>query len=340
MTKNPSILTAIKLASPYLLLQENGKVRLISTQVNVQIDGVIADVTVNQIYVNEDEKKLDAVYVFAGSTRAAVYAMEIRIGDRIIEAKVKEKQAARKEFEEARQQGKTAGLLEQHRPNVFQMEVTNIMTGDKVEVAMRYTETVEYRDAIYEFVYPGAVGPRYSKGDEEWVEMAVEQLIDIQPDFDMKISILSPVPVQSISSASHPISVDRPNEKQVLVSLANPLDKQGNGDFILRYGLQGKTVQSGMLTYGHPDGEQFFMLMVQPPAKPPIETIPPREYIFIVDVSGSMHGFPLDVAKQTLKNLISSLRPTDLFNVILFSFSAGILSDKSLPATKENIQKA
>jgi hypothetical protein len=217
--------------------------------VNVQINGTIADVIVKQVYVNEDEKKLDASYIFAGSTRAAVYAMKIRIGDRIIEAKVKEKQAARKGFEEARQQGKTASLLEQHRPNVFQMDVANIMPGDRVDVTMHYTETVACCNAIYEFVYPSAVGPRYSKGGEKWVEQAIEQLIDEQPDFDMKVEILSPVPVQTVSCGSHAISVEQPDEKHAIVSLANPLDRQGGNDFILCYGLQGKTVQSGMLTY-------------------------------------------------------------------------------------------
>lgn len=80
--------------------------------------------------------------------------------------------------------------------------------------------------------------------------------------------------------------------------------------------------------------------MLQPPKEVSQAQIPSREYIFIVDVSGSMHGFPLDTSKELLKNLIGSLRATDMFNVILFSGAYVLLSEQSLPATPDNISKA
>ena len=67
--------------------------------------------------------------------------------------------------------------------------------------------------------------------------------------------------------------------------------------------------------------------MVQPPERIRPNDIPPREYIFVVDVSGSMHGFPLNISKKLLKDLIGKLRPTDTFNVLLFaggSAAAGV----------------
>jgi Ca-activated chloride channel family protein len=94
------------------------------------------------------------------------------------------------------------------------------------------------------------------------------------------------------------------------------------------------------MCYPHDNEEQFFMLMAQPPLKSDIGQIIPREFIFIVDVSGSMYGYPLEISKRILKELLSSLRPTDIFNVMLFEFSQTMLSDKSLPATPENIKKA
>lgn len=80
--------------------------------------------------------------------------------------------------------------------------------------------------------------------------------------------------------------------------------------------------------------------MMQPPKRVTREQIPGREYIFIVDVSGSMHGFPLDISKKLLKSLIGNLLPTDRFNVLLFSGGSSVMSDQSVPATSENIQKA
>ena len=80
--------------------------------------------------------------------------------------------------------------------------------------------------------------------------------------------------------------------------------------------------------------------MVQPPERVQAKDIPPREYIFVVDVSGSMNGFPLNTAKKLLKNLIGNLKATDKFNVILFAGGSRLMASTSVPATSENIRKA
>jgi len=86
--------------------------------------------------------------------------------------------------------------------------------------------------------------------------------------------------------------------------------------------------------------ENFFLLIAQPPERVAMEQVPPREYIFIVDVSGSMHGYPLDISKQLFKTLISGLRPADRFNVLLFAAGSSMLAERSLPATPENVRMA
>lgn len=333
-----------KSESPYLLIQnslpEQATVVLQSTQVDVQIDGIIADVSVKQTYVNESTQTLEAIYVFAGSTRAAVYGLDMRVGEREIHAKVKKQETARREYNKAKEEGKTAGLLEQHRPNVFQMNVANIRPGDVIDVVMHYTELLVHCDGLYEFVYPGVVGPRYSTEGEKWVEQSIKQLTFPVVDFDVKVSINAGVPVQTVACTSHQIRTEHNDEHHTILTLANPFDKQSDRDFIIQYGLRGSKVQTGMMCYQHSDGEQFFLLMAQPPLQTSIEQILPREFIFIVDVSASMYGFPLEVSKTILRKLLSSLRPTDIFNVMLFEFSRQMFSDQSLPATPENIEKA
>jgi Ca-activated chloride channel family protein len=103
--------------------------------------------------------------------------------------------------------------------------------------------------------------------------------------------------------------------------------------------LAGEKIGSGLLLYQGPD-ENFFLFMAQPPQRVATEDIPTREYIFVVDVSGSMDGFPLNTSKRLLKDLIGQLRPTDLFNVVLFAGDASVLSPKSLEANQQNIGAA
>ena len=89
-----------------------------------------------------------------------------------------------------------------------------------------------------------------------------------------------------------------------------------------------------------PDTENFFLAMVEPPKSVAAEAVSPRDYIFVVDISGSMHGFPLDTAKVMLERLIGGLRPSDTFNVLLFSGSNKMLSPHAVPATRANIEQA
>jgi Ca-activated chloride channel family protein len=103
--------------------------------------------------------------------------------------------------------------------------------------------------------------------------------------------------------------------------------------------LAGDQIASGLLLFQGAD-ENYFLYMAQPPARVATEAIPPREYIFVVDVSGSMDGFPLNTSKRLLKDLIGNLRPTDLFNVVLFAGDAAVLSPESLQANQQNIGRA
>ena len=131
------------------------------TTVDVRIAGVIADVTVTQHYRNEGQRPIEAKYVFPGSTRAAVHAMTVRLGERQIVAQIREKQRARLEYEGAKREGRTTALLEQERPNVFSMNVANILPGDDVRVELKYTELIAPDAGAYRFVFPTVVGPRY-----------------------------------------------------------------------------------------------------------------------------------------------------------------------------------
>ena len=88
--------------------------------------------------------------------------MTVRLGDRELQAQIREKQSAQREYQEAKSGGKTAALLEQERANVFQMSVANILPGDVVDVELRYTELLLPTDGAYHFVFPTVVGPRYN----------------------------------------------------------------------------------------------------------------------------------------------------------------------------------
>lgn len=413
--------------SPYFLVKsddpETDQLALLFTAAEVDIAGVIADVTVTQVYKNEGTRPIEAIYVFPGSTRSAVYGMTMTVGERTIVAQIQEKQQARKKYETAKREGKTASLLEQHRPNVFQMNVANILPGDKIQVTLRYTELLVPTDGVYEFVYPTVVGPRYSNkpaagtsGSDSWVENPY--LLEGEPPsyiFDIQTDLSTGIPIQEVSCPSHQVDFTYKGPTTATVTLDDTeivekvrrlepdhlkrlteavfdlyvgkdfgslpafygklfqlvsaqeteeiVERQevktftGDRDYILRYRLAGEQIASGLLLYQAQDRlsqernagkvpavqeeeENFFLLMVQSPERVITDDIPPREYLFIVDVSGSMNGFPLNISKKLLKDLIGNLRPEDTFNVLLFAGSSKVMAEQSIPATKQNVKRA
>lgn len=340
-----------KTLAPYFFIENTDpsadRFPLKETKVSATINGVIAETYVTQTYANEGQNPINGSYVFPASAKVSVHGMKMQIGDTVVTAQIKEKEKAKKEFEEAKEEGKSASLLEQKRPNAFNMSVANIMPGDIVNIELHYTELITPTEGIYQFVFPTVVGPRYvSPSDEEggeidpWAGVPYLQDGETPPGkYDIQVKLSSGVPISGLTCKSHEIKVTQDNETAAQVSLSNPEDFAGNRDFILDYKLTGEEVQGGlMLNTG--ESENFFMLMVQPPERVKTEEIPPREYIFVLDVSGSMYGYPLDTAKELIKNLVINLRETDTFNLILFSGAAEQMSPESMPATAENIKLA
>ena len=337
-----------KTLAPYFVVQGDPNVDhlpLKDTRVEITVAGVIADVKVRQIYRNEGSRPINASYVFPASTRAAVYAMRMQIGNEIIVAKIKEREQAKQEFEQAKEEGKSASLLEQQRPNVFSMSLANVMPQEQVEIELRYTELLVPTDSVYEVVFPTVVGPRYpsshSKKTEDGFINTPYLREGQQSTSELHIStkIFAGVPIYDLSSPSHQIVPQWQSPLVAQLTLDDSKPFEGNRDFVLRYRLAGDQIASGLLLFQGSD-ENYFLYMAQPPNRVATEAIPPREYIFVVDVSGSMEGFPLETSKRLLKELIGNLRPTDLFNVVLFAGDSTLLSPASLQATPENVTTA
>ena len=317
---------ADKTLSPYFFVEGGDpsidRLPLKDTRVDVAIAGVIADVTVRQVYENHGTRPIHIRYVFPASTRAAVHGMTMTVGNVRTVATIRERERAVREFEAARSEGKSASLLEQSRPNVFTMKLANVMPGDTVVVELKYTELLVPTDGLYEFVK----APYTRQGDAP------------RSEFHLSGVVSTGVPVRELRSPSHEVAVRTTAPGRVELTLADSERLSGNRDFILRYRLAGSEIASGLLLYQGQD-ENFFLLMAEPPQVVEPDQVPPREYIFVLDVSGSMHGFPLDTAKKLMGDLANVLRPSDAFNIVVFADGSDTFSRASVPATPANLTR-
>ncbi|MCB1063054.1 MAG: VWA domain-containing protein [Verrucomicrobiae bacterium] len=329
---------------------ESESLPLKKTDAKVRISGIIAEVELRQVYRNTGNRVLEAIYVFPGSTKSAVHGLQMEIGDRKIEAEIAEKKAAKQKYEVAKASGQTAALLEQERPNVFQMSVGHILPGDDVSVTLRYTELLTPTDRVYEFVFPTVVGPRYSNrsvpagketGDAWVANPFLKPGTEREASFDISVELAAGMPVKEVTCDTHPVRVAYEGADRVRIGLESSAGFSGDRDFVLRYRLAGNRIESGLLLHEDTERkENFFLLTVQPPNRVTPADVPGREYVFVVDVSGSMRGFPLDITKRLMSDLIRGLRPDDRFNVLTFASGSRLLSDQSVPATAANVEWA
>ena len=337
--------------------EEKRALPLKHTHVSAEISGFVARVEVTQTYRNPLAKPIEAVYVFPLPENSAVDDMKIRIGERLIEAEIQRREDARRTYETARREGYTAALLEQERPNVFTQSIANMEPGKDIEVIIRYVQDLTYDAGEYEFVFPMVVGPRYipgspveGKSGTGWSPDtdAVPDASRITPpivgggkrpghDISIEVVIAPGLPVADFAVPTHAVEANQVDGAMV-VELARK-DSLPNRDFVLRFRADRPLPQGAVFAHQKKRGG-FFSLVVQPPTLDVDELLGRRELIFVIDVSGSMSGRPLSMAKDAAREAIRKLRPVDTFNVITFAGQTAKAFPAPRPANTSNIREA
>jgi Ca-activated chloride channel homolog len=327
------------------------------TDVKAEISGFLARVTVTQEFTNPFKDKIEAVYTFPLPQNSAVDDMTMLVGSRVVKGKIKRREEARAIYEAARAAGHVAGLLDQERPNIFTQSVANIMPGEQVKITISYVETLNYEDGTYEFSFPMVVGPRYIPGqpigkqgggwapDTNRVPDASRITPPVTPpgtraghDISVEVALDAGVPLDSLACPTHEVTIDRPSAHAAIVRLKDK-DVLPNKDFILKYDVAGRKITDAILAHRAARGG-FFTLILQPPERVAVEDVSPKELVFVIDTSGSMSGFPIEKAKETMRLALDNLYPQDTFNLITFSGDTSILFPEPVPATPDNLRKA
>lgn len=335
-----------------------GECPLKHTDVKVEISGFISRAVVTQEFANPFREKIEAVYTFPLPQSAAVDDLTLVVGDRTVRGLIKRREEARALYEAARKAGHVTSLLDQERPNIFTQSVANILPGEKVVVTISYVETLKYEDGSYEFVFPMVVGPRYIPGtatgkqgggfapDTDRVPDAsritpsvAQQGTRAGHDISIEVALDAGVPIDGLKSTLHEVDLEQPTNHSAVVRLKSKTEIP-NKDFILRYDAAGRQIEDAVLTHRSDSEDGFFTMILQPPERVTVQDVMPKELVFVLDTSGSMSGFPIEKAKETMKLALDGLYPQDTFNLITFSGDEHILFPQPVPATRENLAKA
>jgi Ca-activated chloride channel family protein len=328
------------------------------TDVKAEITGFISRVVVTQEFENPFNEKIEAVYTFPLPQQAAVDDMTMIVGDRTVRGKILPREEAEAVYEAAKSSGQVAGLLNQERPNIFTQSVANIFPGEQVKITISYVENLKYENGAYEFVFPMVVGPRYIPGnakpeqrgngfapDTDRVPDGSRITPNMAPtgmrsghDISLEVTLDAGLIVDNVESKTHSIDIQRPDSRSARLRLKES-STIPNKDFILHYDVAGQAIQDALLTHRSEKGG-FFTMILQPPERVTAADVAPKELVFVLDTSGSMQGFPIEKAKETMKLALDNLYPSDTFNIITFAGDTHILFPQPVAATADNLRKA
>ncbi len=319
------------------LTTEKGPLPLKELDVRARVAGLIAEVAVRQTFVNTHSEPLEATYIFPLPDRAAVTRFRLEVAGRVVEGQLKERGAARKEYDSAIRAGHRAAITEEERPGVFTMRVGNLPPGESATVHLTLAGPLPYADGEATFRFPLVVAPRYIPG----VPLPGPSVGDgVAPDTDAVPDASRISPPVLLPGFPNPVrlslSVDFPESdlqagdfRASLHTVQEESGAQGrrfvlqpgerlDRDFVLRFRVAGGQVRTSLAV--QPDGqgdEGTFALTLVPPTYSD-GAVKPRDIVFVLDRSGSMDGWKMVAARRALARMVEALTDRDRFTVLAF----------------------
>ena len=328
---------------------------VMKTELDMRVTAMINRARVTQTFYNGSDDWVEGVYVFPLPENAAVDHMRIRVGNRLIEGKIKERAQAKKIYQRAKREGKRASLVEQERPNMFTTSVANIGPREKVHIEIEFQHDLQYDGGLFRLRLPFAITPRYIPGhtaDKNNINShGSSQSTSQVPDADritpfvvvnekinpvsLHIELDAGFPLNDVRSTYHAINKQNHGEGRYSISLAEG-DVPADRDFELVWEpVQGYEPRTALF-HEEVAGEHYYFGMVLPPEHEGRKQTLSREVVYVVDTSGSMGGISIQQARNALLLALKRLRPGDYFNVIQFNSFTSKLFPESKPVNSIN----
>lgn len=355
---------------------------LVSSEATITVTGPVLRARVVQQFVNPpglsaDDAFLEATYLFPLADGAAVDHLALTVGERRIEGRILERDAARAGYVQARDAGRRTALLEALRPNAFRTRVANIAAGETVTVEIEYQQTLAPADGSWQLRFPTVVAPRYSR-DGSGGELAQPFLRPMAGDDATRAgSAIGPATYRLAISIDPGFTVAAPRSSthRIATRLRDPaggtargwrvdVDEQpGDRDFVLEWRAAPSSLPRAALRLETRGAETYGLLVVDPPQLQPqpmqlhptrsgaepwlqpaavrAEPAPlARELTLVIDTSGSMGGTAIEQARAAVRFALDRLRPDDVFNVIEFNSTHRTLFAAHVAADADNLARA
>jgi len=293
--------------------------------VEVDIDNQVATTKVDQVFINENDRDLEGIYIFPIPEGASISEFAMYVDGERVESEVLERKKARKIYEDIVRRMKDPALLEYMGRGAFKASIYPIPARGEKRIQLEYSEVLKYDSGLLKYVYPLNT-EKFSANPIPSVSVAVE--------------IKSKKAIKSVYSPSHDVDVHRDGDYKAKLGY-EASNVKPDRDLVVYYTVSEKDFGLNLLTHREAGEDGFFIMLVAPKYEVAEEDVLEKDIIFVLDKSGSMKdNNKLGQAKKALKFCVNSLNEGDRFGLITFSTDVEELDSSLLPATSKNVREA
>ena len=295
-------------------------------KINARIDGQVATVRVEHLFLNDTDDLLEGTYYFPVPEGATLLEFALYDGDQRRVGRVKEKEEARAQYAAAAAQGEDPAILEMTRNGWFQSHVYPILPHSEKRIEIIYSQVLPDKDGIVTFDYP--LGHGYKK--------LKTQVDKVEVDVDLR----SDVAIKNIFSPTHPLDIHQDGDRHSTCKVTTMGGSEAE-NFQLVYSLSNEEIGMSLITYRKKGEDGYFLLMLSPRVEFDRQRISAKDVLFVVDVSLSMEGEKIRQAKEALRfGLTRTLNEEDRFNIVSFAGSVKPMVGQMIQANPANIARA
>lgn len=302
--------------------------RVLSAELTVT--GMHAAWRIAQTFVNAGKQAIEAVYIHPLPARAAVHACTVTLGGRTISAQLKERGAARAEYQQAVANGQRAALLEEDRSEAFTLSVGNIQPGESATVVVELVGPVAVEGGWATVRLPLTIAPRYTPGSALGGDVGLGTAPDtdqspdasrisppvLLPGCPWPVSLSIGIAIDAGGLPLRDLGCSYPTRAVEAGGWAVEPGQRADRDCLIRWRIVSDRLAASAVAAAAPGGGAVIAVTIVPPT--PVAAPRPRDVVVLLDRSGSMQGWKMVAARRAAARLVDALDADDRFAVLAF----------------------
>jgi uncharacterized protein YegL len=294
-------------------------------KVDIKVRDQVADVSIDQAFVNTGGNMIEVEYLFPLPPSAAIDSLTLLVDGKEFKGRILRAEEARRAYEEIVRLKRDPALLEYVNYGLYRTSAFPLLPGKEARVVIHYSDVCRKDGDLVEVLYP--------LNTEKFSARPIDEV-------EVKVDVQGKSPISAAYSPTHSLTIERPSPDRV-VAVYRETKVIPTMDFRLIYRSAREAVEATVLSYRpRPDEAGYYLLMVSPTPRADKVAVVPKDLVILLDRSGSMAGDKVDQAKASLSYVLRNLNPDDGFNVIVYNDVIDPLFPGVVPNRKENIEKA